>query len=139
MLQLGKVLAGLALALTVTGCATTNPAGQAATVAPSTVTVPVTVTQTQTVLVVSTVIAASAVTSSATVPSSTTAVQPSASTAVPSSTSTAVASSTSQPPTPHATPTSAPGGLAVTQADTVVLDFLGAYEHDPSGKTACRF
>jgi hypothetical protein len=42
-------------------------------------------------------------------------------------------------PTAHATPTSMPGALAVTDASNVTLAFLGALEKNPSGASSLQY
>jgi Flp pilus assembly protein TadD len=131
----GWAVASLAIIGALSGCGGGALAGQssasATASAPAATQTPVVVTQT--VVVTDTVtVTVSAGASSA----SSTAASPATTSETSTSETTASEATTF---TPHATPTSQPGGLPVADASQVVLAFLGSLEKNPSGSSSIQY
>lgn len=134
VLKITQAAAGIAALLTITSCAAGGAisqqsppgsvTGTASAAAPSTVIV------TQTVVSITTVTAA---------PSGSSVSAASAASVTPTPANASASATESSTLAPHVTPTALAGGLATGQADTVVLDFLGALERDSSGKAAMPY
>lgn len=141
--NVGQGLAALGLALALAGCGTSATVNGQQTSAtsnvPATTDSAATVVVTQTVVVTSTVFAT--VNTSTTIPPVSTSASSTATIASSQATSAVAVSPASSSPTPapHMTPTSAPGGLAITAASQVTLAFFGALQNDPSGTTSMKY